>query len=395
MSKRGYKTRIYPTSGQEQDLARVFGCVRFIFNQYTAYRDYEYENQVLQRKTHSQLRSILTVSNKKTAFPWLTQAPAAALQESCAQAKDAYAAMVKKRAAGKKARTPRRTRKGVQSFRLPGANSFKVKVYDAKHGKFKLYIPKVGWVKGKAGRNVENATSLTISKDSTGKYWASFILEAQHHTATPAQAASIDLGLTHLATITTTSGQRYRIDTPQFYQKNQRKLTRAQRKFARTKKGSNNRTKAAIAVAKIHQKIRNQRNDYLHQLTSTITRENQTVAVETLNITGLSRTRLGKSINNAAWAMLVSMLEYKLATAGGRLIKIDRFAPTTQTCSVCGAPGGKKALNIRAWQCQECETWLDRDYNAAVNIMLAAGLAESLNACGEDVRRQLAGAVLV
>lgn len=393
MSKRGYKTRIYPTSGQEQDLARIFGCVRFIFNQYTAYRHYEY--QVQQRKTHSQLRSILTVSNKKTAFPWLTQAPAAALQESCAQAKDAYAAMVKKRAAGKKARTPRRTRKGVQSFRLPGATSFKVKVYDPKRGKFKLYIPKVGWVKGKAGRTVEKATSLTISKDGTGAYWASFVLETQPHTATSGQGGSIDLGLTHLAAITTTSGQRYKIDTPQFYRKNQRKLSRAQRKFARTKKGSNNRAKAAIAVAKIHQKTRNQRNDHLHKLTSTITRENQTVAVETLNIAGLSRTRLGKSINNAAWAMLMSMLDYKLAAAGGRLIKIDRFAPTSQTCSVCGAKGGKKALNIRAWQCQECETWLDRDYNAAVNIMLAAGLAESLNACGEDVRRQLAGAVLV
>lgn len=395
MSKQGYKTRIYPTSGQEQDLARIFGCVRFIFNQYTTYRDYEYENQVQQRKTHSQLRSILTVSNKKTAFPWLTQAPAGALQESCAQAKDAYAAMVKKRAAGKKAKTPRRKRKGAQSFRLPGANSFKIKVYDAKRGKFKFYIPKVGWVKGKAGRNVETATSLTISKDSTGKYWASFILEAQPHPAAPAQAAGIDLGLTHLAAITTTSGRRHKIDTPQFYRKNQRKLTRVQRKFARTKKGSNNRAKAAIAVAKVHQKTRNQRNDHLHKLTSTITRENQAVAVETLNVAGLSRTRLAKSINNAAWVTLISMLDYKLANAGGRLIKIDRFAPTTQTCSVCGAPGGKKALNIRTWVCSHCNTHLDRDYNAAVNIMLAAGLVESLNACGEGVRRQLAGTVLV
>ena len=119
------------------------------------------------------------------------------------------------------------------------------------------------------------------------------------------------------------------------------------------------------------------------------------MAVETLNVAGLSRTRLAKSINNAAWVTLISMLDYKLANAGGRLIKIDRFAPTTQTCSVCGAPGGKKALNIRTWVCSHCNTHLDRDYNAAVNIMLAAGLVESLNACGEGVRRQLAGAVLV
>ena len=148
-------------------------------------------------------------------------------------------------------------------------------------------------------------------------------------------------------------------------------------------------------VAKAHTKARNIRTYYLHHVANQIVNENQVITLETLTIKGLARTRLGKSVLDASWGHLNRLIGEKAAEHGRTLIRVDRFAPTTQICSICGTPNGRKPLNTREWACTGCHSCVGRDLNAAVNILLAAGLAESLNEhCGDNVRRSLADAVV-
>ena len=142
----------------------------------------------------------------------------------------------------------------------------------------------------------------------------------------------------------------------------------------------------------LHRKIREARADHHHKLARRLIDENQVVAVETLNVAGLAKGRLAKSVHDAGWATLIRLIREKAAHRGRTVHRVSQWEPTSQVCSVCGVKDGKKPLSVREWTCAQCGTRLDRDYNAAVNIMLAAGLAESLNACGGDVRLRLAGA---
>ena len=158
-------------------------------------------------------------------------------------------------------------------------------------------------------------------------------------------------------------------------------------------KGSKNRAKARARVATIHAKTRDLRRDFTRKIAVRLARENQAVAVETLNIKALARTRLAKSIHDAGWGVFLTELTRAGLKYGCTVLRAGRWEPTSQVCSVCGVKDGKKPLSVRVWACGGCGTVLDRDYNAAVNIMLAAGLAESLNDCGGDVRLRLAGAV--
>ncbi|MGO4205007.1 RNA-guided endonuclease InsQ/TnpB family protein [Rhodococcus sp. TAF43] len=204
--------------------------------------------------------------------------------------------------------------------------------------------------------------------------------------------AGIDLGLADLAVIICSDGHREKVAAPRHLRAAQRRLAREQRALARKEKGSSNRAKARVKVAAVHRKVRETRLDHHHKLALRLIHENQVVAVEDLAVVGLARTRLAKSVHDAGWSLLVRLLEEKAAQHGRRVVRISRFTPSTRTCSQCGAVGEAKALHIREWTC-ECGAHLDRDFNAAVNILDAAGLAESLNACGADVRHEVARAV--
>ncbi|WP_211879119.1 RNA-guided endonuclease InsQ/TnpB family protein, partial [Pseudarthrobacter albicanus] len=209
------------------------------------------------------------------------------------------------------------------------------------------------------------------------------------------RTAGLDLGLTDFAAITYSDGTREKVPAPRFDRKAQRKPARAQRELSRRVKGSKNRAKARARVAKIHAKTRDLRQDFTRKIAVRLARENQAVAVETLNITGLARTRLAKSIHDAGWGVFINELTHAGLKYGCTVLRVSQWEPTSQVCSACGIRDGKKPLSVRVWACGGCGTVLDRDYNAAVNIMLAAGLAESLNDCGGDVRLRLAGAVPV
>ena len=202
------------------------------------------------------------------------------------------------------------------------------------------------------------------------------------------RVAGLDLGLADFAVIVYSDGTRDKVDNPRLLRAAEKRLARAQKALSRTQKGSNNRAKARVVVARRHAAVARRRADFTHKLSTRLSRENQAVAVESLSVAGLGRTRLAKSVHDAGWAQFVQQLADKTT-----VVAIDRWSPTTRTCSQCGAIGGRKPLSVREWTCPDCGARLDRDYNAALNIMVAAGLAETENACGADVRRALASAV--
>jgi putative transposase len=218
-----------------------------------------------------------------------------------------------------------------------------------------------------------------VIKDAAGRYFASFVVEVEPRALPETEPAiGIDLGLKHFAVLS--DGRK--IDSPQFLRRAEKKLRRRQREMSRKQQGSRNGDKARIKVA--HARVADARQDFHHQVSTALIRENQAIAVENLAVSGLARTRLAKSVHDAGWAGFVAMLEYKARLYGREFHRIGRFTPTSQTCCQCGAKDGRKPLHVRAWRCPGCGAWLDRDINAAVNVAKAAGLA--VTACGAQVR---------
>uniref|UniRef100_UPI003F79EA69 RNA-guided endonuclease InsQ/TnpB family protein n=1 Tax=Streptosporangium sp. H16 TaxID=3444184 RepID=UPI003F79EA69 len=194
----------------------------------------------------------------------------------------------------------------------------------------------------------------------------------------------IDLGLTHFAVLS--DGRK--ISNPRILRRAAKKLRKAQKALSRKAKGSNNRKKAVVKVARAHARVADARRDFAHTLSTQLIRDNQAVYVENLAVSGLARTKLAKSVHDAGWSQFVAMLEYKAKRYGRTFAKIDRWFPSSKLCSACGALAASMPLDVRSWICA-CGAAHDRDVNAAINI-LAAGRADRLNACGGDVRPPLA-----
>ncbi|MFD5142993.1 RNA-guided endonuclease InsQ/TnpB family protein [Streptomyces sp. NPDC058401] len=219
-------------------------------------------------------------------------------------------------------------------------------------------------------------TSLTIVKDSTGRYFASFVVDVDVDVLPEVGGeVGIDLGLETFAVLSDGT----KVKTPRFLRRAEKKLKRLHRELSRKARGSRNRSKARIKVARQYARVADQRRDWHHKVSTRIIRDNQAVYVEDLAVFGLARTRLAKSVYDAGWSTFVGMLEYKAAKQGRYFGKIGRFEPTTQVCSLCGHRGGPKPLNVREWTCEPCGAVHNRDENAAINT-LAAGRADRLNA---------------
>lgn len=227
-------------------------------------------------------------------------------------------------------------------------------------------------------------TTVTVSRDSAGRWFVSLLVEDPAVCPFPANdsAVGIDLGISSLATLST--GEK--VANPRYEERGRARLAAAQKDLARKQKGSNNQAKARVKVARIHAKIADRRRDYLHKLSTRLVQENQLVVIEDLAVRNLLGNRtLARAISEASWTELRSLLEYKCAWYGRELVVIDRFFPSSKTCSSCGLIRDKLPLDVREWTCEGCGTRHDRDHNAAQNI-LAAGLAVS--ACGAGVRPQ-------
>jgi putative transposase len=378
-----YRYRIDPTSAQREALARAFGCARVVYNDALTERHRAYQAGEWLSDTEVQ-RRVVTQAKRTSERVWLTDVASVALVQACQDARRAYRnwfdSLTGKRKGRRVGRPRFRTKHGRQSIRLT-RNGF------AFRGT-RLYVAKVGQVRVRWSRELPSApSSVTVIREPDGRYYASFVVERNLTPLPPvSRTAGIDLGLVSFATIAASDGTVETLANPRHLRVAERRLAIAQRQLSGKRKGSKNRAKARLRVAVAHRRVRDQRADHHHKLALRLIRENQTIAVEDLAVAGLARTRLAKSVHDAGWTMFVRLLEAKAAQHGRQVVRIGRWTPTSQTCSACGYHDGPKPLSVRVWACPACDTVHDRDTNAARNILVAAGLAETLTACGGHVR---------
>ncbi|MGW6695108.1 RNA-guided endonuclease InsQ/TnpB family protein [Rhodococcus sp. NPDC054953] len=374
-----YRYRLNPTSGQQAALARAFGCARVVFNDAIAAREHARRTGLSYPKD-AELSKALTAVKKTPEREWLTEVSSVVLQQALADAFAAYRNFFASLAGKRKG-----TNLGAPRFRSRRDNWQSIRF--TRNARFtvttggKLRLPKIGDVPVRWSRDLPaEPSSVTIVKDGAGRYFASFVVEMDAEPLPSIESeVGIDLGLTTFAVLS--NGKT--ITSPKFFRRAERRLMKAQQSLSRKDKGSKNRAKARLRVAKAHVKMADARRDFMHKQSTALIRENQAVYVEDLCVKGLARTRLAKSVHDAAWGMFLRMVEDKAARYGRTVVKVDRWFPSSQTCSVCGRVDGPKPLSIRSWSCP-CGTVHDRDLNAARNI-LAAGRAERRNACGETV----------
>ncbi|WP_199236046.1 RNA-guided endonuclease InsQ/TnpB family protein, partial [Micromonospora sp. S4605] len=326
-------------------------------------------------------RRLITEAKLTPQRAWLGEVSAVVLQQALADLNTAYRNFFNSLSGKRRGRTvapPRfRSRKdNRQAIRFTKNSRFTV----LDNGRLRL--PKVGDLPVRWSRNLPaDPSSVAIIRDASGRYFASFVVQTTDEALPPVDSeVGIDLGLTHFAVLSDGT----KVTAPTFLRRAARKLKRLQQDLSRKQRGSSNRKKAVKKVARAHARVADTRRDWQHKLSTAIIRDNQAVYVEDLCVAGLGRTRLAKSVYDAGWASFTAMLEYKAARAGRRFAKVNRFAPTSQTCSACGRIDGPKPLNVRSWTCP-CGATHDRDVNAAINV-LAQGRWDNSNACGAQVR---------
>ncbi|HEY9392065.1 MAG TPA: RNA-guided endonuclease TnpB family protein [Mycobacteriales bacterium] len=376
-----YNFRLYPTPCQRVSLARVFGCARVVFNDGLAARREAHAAGLPYIPDGDLSKRVITQAKKSPERAWLAEVSAAVLQQALADLNTAYRNFFNSASGKRKGRPvapPRfRSRKDSrQAVRFTRNSRFAV----LPNGRLRL--PKVGDVPVRWSRSLpSDPSSVTVVLDAAGRYFVSFVVQVDDTPLPLVETETgIDLGLTHFAVLS--NGRK--VDNPRYLRNAERRLKRAQRALSRKAKGSANRDKARVRVARLHAKVRDTRRDFHHKLSTTIIRENQAVYVEDLAVAGLARTRLAKSIHDAGWSTFVNMLEYKAARHGRAFAKINRWFPSSKLCSTCGTVAEKMPLHVREWTCP-CGTTHDRDINAAINI-LAAGQADSQNDCRAQAR---------
>lgn len=375
-----YRFRMEPTGSQEPILNNLAGARRFVWNwALRRWKDhYEATGKSIGLK---QLSDELTALKRQPETAWLREADSQALQQALKDLHRAFVNFFEKRA-----RYPRfKSRKrDPLRFRIPQ----RVKVESGK-----VYVPKVGWVRIRQSQPVTETTkSATFRRQADGHWYVSLVVEFEIPdvllpTPDPAKVVGIDLGLKDFAVLS--DGER--APAPKFYRRGQRKLRKAQRALSRRKPGSNRRAKAKAKVARLHQKVANQRADFLHKLTTRIVHDHAGVCIEDLSLKGLVRTKLSKSFADASMGEFRRQLEYKCLWNRKHLAVIDRFYPSSRFCRGCGAINEALTLDDRQWVC-DCGMVHDRDLSAAVNIrddglrILAVGHTDSQNARGRGVR---------
>ncbi|MET8784966.1 RNA-guided endonuclease TnpB family protein [Streptomyces sp. NPDC004589] len=384
-----YNYRAYPDATQRRALAQAFGCARVVWNDCLRDRKEAHAAGLPYVKSAVLSRLRITHAKRTVERAWLADVSAVVLQQALRDLDTAYKNFfdsVTGKRQGRKVGPPRyKSKKDTrQSIRL-NTNAFCLKDDGT------VYVAKVGHLKVTWSRRLPAApTSVTVTKDSCGRYFLSFVVDTEPDILPDVDHdTGIDLGLSAFAVLSDGT----KIHSPRFLRRAEKKLKRLQRELSHKAKGSKNRAKARIKVARQHAKVADRRRDWHHKASTQIIRDNQAVFVEDLAVSGLGRTRLAKSVYDAGWSAFVGMLEYKAALHGRTFAKVDRAFPSSQICSACGLRDGPKPLHVREWTCGECGTVHDRDHNAARNVLyegrriVAAGRTETPNACGAPVRR--------
>ena len=366
-----YKFRIYPTEKQQQCLAKHFGCQRFVYNYFLNKRNERYRNN----ETSTYNKDAGDLTHLKNEYEWLREPLSQSLQRTLNNLDTAF-----RRFFNKKAKFPKfKSRRNKQSFCIPQNTKVENK---------KLYIPKFAeGIEIRQHREIEGKiVNSTISKKPCGHYYIAIVVEKNIEQLLPnGKMIGIDLGIKDLATCS--DGTRYRNIKP--YRTLETRLSRLQRRHSKKIKGSSNREKARIKLARLYEKIGNIRSNHLHQITHKIVSENQTIILEDLNVRGMMKNRrLAKSIADVSLYEFVRQITYKAGWFGRTVIFVDRWYPSSKTCSHCGFVNQNLTLADREWECPSCNRKLDRDFNASQNILReglkSVGITQL--ACGEDIR---------
>ena len=376
------KVRLYPTPEQERLLAQSFGCARWWWN-YALNKSIETYKESGKGLGRSALNALLPQLKKVEETKWLADCYSQIYQAVTLNLTTAY-----KNFFEGKARFPRfKSKHGKQSIQYPQ----NVKVLENT-----VKLPgNIGTIAAKIHRSIEGKIkTVTVSKEPSGKYYASILTEVEGdvtEVSTDGKVIGIDLGLKHFAVVSDGS-KVSKYDNPKHLAKHEKNLKRKQKKLSRKQKGSNSRNKYRKFVARVHERVSNSRQDFLHKLSRKLVNENQVVVVENLHVKGMVRNpNLAKAISDAGWGMFTNFLAYKLEKKGGKLVAIDRWFPSSKLCSNCYYQIDELPLDVREWTCPHCGTHHDRDGNAATNIR-AEGIrmlhtdGTAVSASGGEVR---------
>ncbi|MCP3775186.1 transposase [Paenibacillus sp. MZ04-78.2] len=359
IANKAYKFRLYPTAQQEQLLSKTFGCVRFVYNKMLAERKETYE-QFKDDPDALKKQKLPTPAKYKSEHPWLKEVDSLALANAQLHLQKAYQNFFSRRAEFPKFKS----RKAKQSYTTNVVNG-NIMLLD---GYIKL--PKLKLVKMKQHREIPShhiIKSCTVSRTKTGKYYISILTEYEHQPVPKEVQAVVGLDFS-MNGLFVDSEEGKTANSPHFYRRALEKLAKEQRILSRRKKGSNRWQKQRLNIAKLHERIANQRKDFLHKESHRLAKLYDCVFIEDLNMKGMSQAlNFGKSVADNAWGMFTTFLQYKLEEQGKRLIKIDKWFPSSKTCSCCGRVKESLSLSERTFHC-DCGFVADRDWNASINI---------------------------
>lgn len=363
-----YKYRVYPDDAQRELFLKHFGACRFIYNRSLEQKIKVYETDNTSVSCYD-LNAMLP--DLKKEFEWLTDVNSQSLQQTNKNLDSAFKRFFREKKGFPKFKSKKNP---LQSFGVPQNY-----IVDFDNNRVKL--PKIGWVKTKLSRSFEGILkTATVSMTTTGKFFISILVEDGKETPKKEpfgydSTIGLDVGIKDFVTMSDGT----KIDNPKFLRDSIKRLEILQRRLSKTKKGSKNRDKARQKVALQHEKVANQRKDFLHKVSSKIVSDNQAIAIETLNVAGMMKNHcLAQAISDVSWSEFFRQLDYKSERYGKTLLRIGRFEPSSKICNVCGSINHDLKLSDREWTCTGCGTLHDRDINASINIKKFALQAQNL-----------------